>query len=88
MREPPATASLLRDPWILVLAALHLGHSLWFARLYPDGIHDPDLLAYFVYFKNWASGTTSLHDVACFLIPNRCSWRCSGPWRTRGSPSW
>jgi hypothetical protein len=58
-----------RDRWPFVLAALHLAHSLWFARLYPEGVHDPDLLAYFVYFANWASGITALHDVPYFTVP-------------------
>jgi len=57
------------DRWAAALAALHLGHSLWFARLYPDAIHDPDLLAYFVYFANWAAGVTALHDVSYFTVP-------------------
>src|SRR5262245_53666924 len=58
-----------RDRWPVILGALHLVHTLWFASLYPDGIHDPDLLAYFVYFANWLSGTTSLHAVPYFTVP-------------------
>jgi hypothetical protein len=58
-----------RDRWPFALAALHLGHSLWFARLYPHGVYDPDLMAYFVYFANWLGGITSLHDVPYFTVP-------------------
>jgi hypothetical protein len=58
-----------RDRWPYLIAALHAGHSLWFARLYPDGVYDPDLLAYFVYFANWLAGITALHDVSYFTVP-------------------
>jgi hypothetical protein len=58
-----------RDPWPLVLVALHLAHTLWFWRLYPGGVQDPDLLAYFVYFANWTGGLTALHDVPYFTVP-------------------
>src|SRR6185369_11664355 len=63
------TSASGRDRWPWVLAALHLGHSLWFARVYPDGVYDPDLLAYFVYFSNWLAGITALHDVSYFTVP-------------------
>ena len=58
-----------RDRWPILLAALHLLHSLWFARLYPEGVNDPDLLAYFVYFANWVGGVTALHDISFFPVP-------------------
>jgi hypothetical protein len=37
--------------------------------LYPDVVYDPDLVAYFVYFRNWLTGTTALHDAAYFTVP-------------------
>jgi hypothetical protein len=63
------SSSAPRDRWPVALAALHLAHSLWFASLYPDGVHDPDLLAYFVYFANWLTGTTALHAMPYFTVP-------------------
>jgi len=44
-------------------------HTLWFAAVYPEVVYDPDLLAYFVYFRNWITGATSLHDAAYFTVP-------------------
>lgn len=58
-----------RDLWPLVLAGLHLLHSLWFASLYPEGMYDPDLLAYFVYFANWLGGVTALQAIPYFPVP-------------------
>jgi len=57
------------DPWPFALFALHLVHGFWFASLYPDAIQDPDLLAYFVYFRNWAADSTVLHGVSYFTVP-------------------
>lgn len=57
------------DPWPFALFALHLVHGLWFASLYPQAINDPDLLAYFVYFRNWAADSTVLHGVSYFTVP-------------------
>lgn len=68
-RSTTMTPEARRDRWPLVLAALHFGHSLWFARLYPEGVYDPDLLAYFVYFANWLGGVTALHHVSYFTVP-------------------
>ena len=56
--ETPAA----RDWWPWGLGAAHLLHTVWFAGLYPEFVYDPDLLAYFVYWKNLVTGTTSLHD--------------------------
>lgn len=69
--EHPAPRSIPspRDRWPLALAAIHLGHTLWFASVYPEVVYDPDLLAYFVYFKNLLTGTTSLHDASYFTVP-------------------
>ena len=63
------TASTPRDWWPLGLFVAHLTHNLWFAHQYPDGTYDPDLIAYFVYFKNWLAGSTALHDIAYFTVP-------------------
>ena len=58
-----------RDYWPLVLAAAHMAHTLWFGAVYPEVIYDPDLLAYFVYWTNLVTGTTSLHDIPYFTVP-------------------
>jgi hypothetical protein len=73
-----------RDPWPFVLAAAHLAHTLWYASLYPDGVHDPDLLAYFVYFRSWLEGSTALHDTAYFAVPKPLLVFVLGP---LGSPA-
>jgi hypothetical protein len=58
-----------RDWWPVALGAVHAAHTLWFGSMYPDVVYDPDLVAYFVYFRNWLTGTTSLHDAAYFTVP-------------------
>ncbi len=57
------------DPWLLGLFVLHLFRALWFADLYPHAIHDPDLMAYFVYFRNWIAGSDALHGASYFTVP-------------------
>ena len=66
---PTAAARAARDHWPFTLAAVHLAHTLWFTSLYPEGVYDPDLLAYFVYFKNWVAGITSLQSMSYFTVP-------------------
>jgi hypothetical protein len=58
-----------RDHWPLLLGAMHAAHTLCFASVYPDVVYDPDLVAYFVYFRNWFTGVTSLHDAPYFTVP-------------------
>jgi hypothetical protein len=58
-----------RDLWPQVFFCLHAAHSVWYAGLYPHGVYDPDLLAYFVYFKNWVTHTTSLNNIDYFTVP-------------------
>jgi hypothetical protein len=58
-----------RDYWPFALAAAHLAHTLWFGSAYPEVVYDPDLLAYFVYWKNLVAGVTSLHDASYFTVP-------------------
>jgi hypothetical protein len=60
-----------RDWWPWGLAAAHLLHTLWFAAVYPE-FSDPDLVAYFVYWKNLVTGRQSLHDASYFTVPKRC----------------
>jgi hypothetical protein len=58
-----------RDWWPVALGGLHVANTLWFGSMYPDLVYDPDLVAYFVYFRNWLTGTTALHDAAYFTVP-------------------
>ncbi len=58
-----------RDWWPVAIGGLHAAHTLCFGAMYPDVVFDPDLVAYFVYFKNWLTGTMALHDVAYFTVP-------------------
>lgn len=67
MTPPPTRPS--RDQWPKIFFCLHAAHSVWYAGLYPHGVYDPDLLAYFVYFENWLAGSAALHDVDYFTVP-------------------
>ena len=58
-----------RDLWPLGLFILHLGRATWFANIYPYATYDPDLLAYFVYFRNWLAGSDTIHGVSYFTVP-------------------
>jgi hypothetical protein len=58
-----------RDWWPFALFSLHLAQSFAFARLYPQAVYDPDLLAYFIYFRNWLEHSTALHGIAYFTVP-------------------
>jgi hypothetical protein len=51
------------------LFCLHLVRALWFWREYPHGPYDPDLLAYFVYWKNLVGGIHALREVPYFTVP-------------------
>jgi hypothetical protein len=58
-----------RDYWPFLIGAAHVAHTLWFGSVYPEVVYDPDLIAYFVYFKNWITGSTALHGTAYFTVP-------------------
>jgi len=55
--------------WAVGLFGAHLLQALWFAHLYPESRYDTDLLAYFVYFRNWLAHDTSLQQVSYFVQP-------------------
>jgi len=69
MADTAPRTGAARDWWPWGLAAAHLLHTLWFAAAYPEFIYDPDLVAYFVYWRNLVTGTTSLHDASYFTVP-------------------
>lgn len=58
-----------RDLWPAGLFLLHLAHGILIGNLYPHAIHDPDLVAYFVYFRSWLAGSEALHDLPYFTVP-------------------
>ncbi len=47
----------------------HLIQVLWVAYWHPLQLFDPDLLAYFTYFRNWLAGDTALYGVPYFTHP-------------------
>jgi len=57
------------DLWPVLLFVVHLAQGLAFSRLYPEHLFDPDILSYFVYFRNWLESTTALHGAAFFNQP-------------------
>ena len=57
------------DPWVVGVFVANLAHLAVFAWLYPAHRLDPDLLAYFTYFRNWASGDATLYGMAYFTAP-------------------
>lgn len=57
------------DRWPWAIFAAHLAHNLWFASRHPKFLWDPDLVAYFVYFRNWLAGDTGLRGVEYFTVP-------------------
>ncbi|MCK6555985.1 hypothetical protein L6Q96_15620 [Candidatus Binatia bacterium] len=61
--------NLRLDLWAPVLFALHVTVALAFVPLYPLHVFDTDLLAYFVFFRDWATGTGALHGLDYFFQP-------------------
>jgi hypothetical protein len=57
------------DRWVAGLFALHLAHALVLAHWFPNHVFDADLLAYFVYFRNWVTHNAALFGVPYFTHP-------------------
>jgi hypothetical protein len=57
------------DGWLVSLLGLHLAHALVLAYWFPNHLFDADLLAYFVYFRNWLTGNTALFGIPYFTHP-------------------
>jgi hypothetical protein len=68
-----------RDWWPVGLFIVHLLHSLVVAHWYPHNLYDPDLLAHFVYFRNWLTHDTSLFGVSYFTHPKPLLVFIQGP---------
>src|SRR5579875_2180782 len=71
-RGEPAGASLAAAAMRCLpigLFCLHLARALWRWREYPYRPYDPDLLAYFVYWKNLVAGIHALRGVPYFTVP-------------------
>lgn len=60
----------VRDLWPQVFFVLHAAHNVWFAGRYPHGVYDPDLLTYFVHFRNWTTHTPPLRDADWLATTN------------------
>ncbi len=58
-----------RGFWPLVLFGVHFAHAFLAAHLYPYHIHDTDLYAYFIYFRNWLEQILVLHPTQFFPVP-------------------
>ncbi len=68
-----------RDGWPAGLFVIHLLHALLLAHWYPHSLYDPDLLAHFVYFRNWFTHDTSLFGVSYFTHPKPLLVFAQGP---------
>lgn len=64
-----ARRSLQLDWWVAAVLIANLAHVLAFSRLYPEHRLDPDLLAYFTFFRNWLAGDSTLHGLAYYTGP-------------------
>jgi hypothetical protein len=58
-----------RDSWIGILFFLHLATVWAFVPFFPGQLVDPDLLAYFIYFREWTDGTGVLRGAEFFNYP-------------------
>jgi hypothetical protein len=57
------------DWWLAGLFVLHLAHAFAQAHWFPNYLFDADLLAYFVYFRNWVTHNAALFGVPYFTHP-------------------
>lgn len=57
------------DPWAAALFLAHLMAALVLIPHFPGQVQDPDLLAYFVWFRSWAGGGTELQGASYFNHP-------------------
>src|SRR5215813_3336618 len=57
------------DWWVAAIAIANLAHVFVFSRLYPEHRLDPDLLAYFTFFRNWLANDQTLHGLAYYTGP-------------------
>jgi hypothetical protein len=57
------------DWWAAAVFAVTIAQVLALARLYPEHRFDPDLLAYFTYFRNWLSDDRTIQHLPYFTAP-------------------
>lgn len=62
-----------------LIFALTLAQALALAHLYPGQRFDPDLLAYFTYFRNWVSDDRVLQQLPYFTAPKLLLVATLGP---------
>ena len=65
----PALRILGVDAWLVAIVAVNLAHIAVYSRLYPEHQLDPDLIAYFTYFRNWLHGDPTLQSLAYYTAP-------------------
>jgi hypothetical protein len=71
VRQPRTAAAATRaTDWLPALIGLATAlQALWLARLYPEHRFDPDLLAYFTFFRNWLHDDPTIHAMPYFTAP-------------------
>jgi hypothetical protein len=68
-----------RDSWIGILFFLHLATVWAFVPFFPGQLIDPDLLAYFIYFREWMDGSGGLRGLEFFNHPKPLMILLLGP---------
>jgi hypothetical protein len=58
-----------KDLWPLILFGIHLGYAFFCVYLYPQHLYETDLIAYFIYFRNWLAQSFALHSLSFFPVP-------------------
>ena len=58
-----------KDLWSLILFGVNLGHACFSVYLYPQHLYETDLIAYFIYFRNWLAQSSALHSLPFFPVP-------------------
>lgn len=80
--ESPAARALAvarTDGWLLTVFTANVLHVALFSRAYPEHRFDPDLLAYFAFFRNWMAGDTTLQHLPYYTGPKALLVFALGP---------
>jgi len=65
----PRVRSARVDWWVPGILLANLAHVFAFSRAYPQHRLDPDLLAYFTFYRNWVAADPTLHGLAYYTGP-------------------
>ena len=68
-----------KDSWPYLLFGIHLGHAFLFLYFYPQHRYDTDLIAYFIYFRNWLTQSFTLQTLPFFPVPKPLLLLLLGP---------